>query len=654
MSRPARVALGEDLAFIACVLAAAVLPLAWGPWFDGPFVAIKRAVYDWAGVLALAGVGLVGGPRVGARLPRLVVIGMLAVLATLIAAFAMSVGGRFGAHLAEPSIVSFVNLFALTLAATTLSEGRRRTIAWLVTAAASIVALFGLAQHFTSTPFIGTRSGLPGSTFGYRNQAAEWLVLALPFTATRLVEPGRTARSCASVALVLEVALIVATRARGSWLALAAVAALSGWMLFAHLARRHALLLVGSIAVVAAIAVAAPFGRGDGHDDKRDEAVGALLASSVDRQTPALRSRIGLWSRSAEMFRDHPWWGVGPGNWPIALGRYAEPNGVADGVIGPNMIHQHAHLDVLERAAETGIVGTLAWLLWVFGTSSLAVARLRVARRARQGGGEHRAMQGAGEHHAMAGAGEHRATQGAGDYEARDGATIGAAAWLGVLVIGLTAFPLEMPGTLALTAIALGHLVPPPVPDDTTRALSRGELAFALVALLAALVLAPRPFHALRASYHVARASELLFDAAEFDADAALAQLDAAERAAPSSLLVRMRRVQVLIRAGRAVEAEAAARATLPLQPYGATVWNAIALAELMQGRNEEARDHSAHALELMADFPRALEVHARASERLGDRATAVRDRARARELSSDTHETRSARPPHTDAATDP
>jgi putative inorganic carbon (HCO3(-)) transporter len=73
----------------------------------------------------------------------------------------------------------------------------------------------------------------------------------------------------------------------------------------------------------------------------------------------AVIERMAHWQAAVGMFTDHPWLGVGIGNYPVAypqyaVGRWRDPLG-------------HAHNYYLNIAAEAGIVGLGAYLL-LFGT----------------------------------------------------------------------------------------------------------------------------------------------------------------------------------------------------------------------------------------------------------------------------------------------
>ncbi len=79
-----------------------------------------------------------------------------------------------------------------------------------------------------------------------------------------------------------------------------------------------------------------------------------VQATQVDDANFAVLERMAHWQAALGMFGDHPWTGVGIGNYAVAypryaLGRWQDPLG-------------HAHNYYLNVAAETGLVGLLAFL----------------------------------------------------------------------------------------------------------------------------------------------------------------------------------------------------------------------------------------------------------------------------------------------------
>ena len=217
-------------------------------------------------------------------------------------------------------------------------------------------------------------------------------------------------------ALALELVYLAVTRARGAWLGAACGLGAAIWLSRIRISRRSLGAAVGAVAI-AAVAAVLPgrFNPRDAGDAKRYSGLVQVLEGGFDAHSTALKTRLGLWRRSVTMIGDYPIAGVGPGNWPRVFPSYAEPHATRDGVLSDTLAPRQAHEDYLERAGETGIPGLLALGVLAFGVAVAARARLRVR-------GE--------DAHVVAGA---------------------AGAWVALGVLCFASFPLEMPGTLALS-----------------------------------------------------------------------------------------------------------------------------------------------------------------------------------------------------------
>ncbi len=300
----------------------------------------------------------------------------------------------------------------------------------MITVSAGIVSVLGLLQHVRLLPFALPVISVPGSTFGNRNIAAEAVALSIPFGLAAL---GRNARRDGRAAWVVMVALLLAELAvcgRDAG-ARRVDGCRAGVGMFALIRRpalsRTAWLALVPIGAVLLLAVLVP-GRWmprDALDAKRFAPGASVVRDAVDPQSPVIRTRVGLWRRTLAMWRDGPTAGVGPGNFAVMFPRYAEPRAAADGVMSATMVPRRPHNELLERLAETGVVGVLAFVA-LFGAALAAGWRWRRAP--------------------------------GGDAGAVDAVAAAAGTVAAVLGCGLTAFPLAMPATALLTAVALGLL----------------------------------------------------------------------------------------------------------------------------------------------------------------------------------------------------
>ncbi len=111
--------------------------------------------------------------------------------------------------------------------------------------------------------------------------------------------------------------------------------------------------LFSAIVLVLIIAAAALIGMGELSFKFTD---GLLKDISKSNQS----SRLFIWDKTFELIKDKPLFGVGHGNFETA---YAE---LLDSSKGETINRPHAHNDVIDKAAVTGIPGAIVYLLiWV-------------------------------------------------------------------------------------------------------------------------------------------------------------------------------------------------------------------------------------------------------------------------------------------------
>jgi O-antigen ligase len=500
-------------------------------------------------------------------------------------------------------------MFGLACGAALLAdqpEPRQRLLE-AISAAAAVVSAIGIWQHLELTSLAIPVISAPGATFGNRNLAAEAVAMSLPLTVGAAAgAPGPGTRTALIAALALELVYLAATRTRGAWLGGAA-----GLLTVLALARPRWSRRAVAVALIAvALAASAALIPGPANpryigDQKRLASGIDVAQASFDPQSIALRTRLGLWRRTLEMVRDHPIWGVGPGNWPIVFPRYAEPSASREGVLSAAMAPRQAHDDVLERIAETGVVGFAAFA-WLVLSVVLAVQhRLRAA-----------------------------------DESARASTAAAAGALVALAGAGCTGFPLEMPATIALGGLALGLVAPGAEPvsiagNTASWTLSpraariRPWLGRAAVGLAVSFVLwaGVRAERELRASYWLGRAERTLRSERSLPAATrALYALDRARAANPDEFRVHLRTSQMMLRLHRASDAAQAARRALALEPVSPNAWATLAAAQLAKGDARGARASTSRALDLLHDYPFALFVDGEAARLTGDSAGAASD----------------------------
>jgi len=222
------------------------------------------------------------------------------------------------------------------------------------------VALIGIAQRNWGLDII-QQAAPPASTFGNRNHAAQYIVIALPAALATLLcgTRRRFVQILVALVVVAELVFVYYTKAKGAWLAvlwqLAFAVLLCLWVWCSdetsadrsRKRRRIALSLalcfaVGGAAVLPAIYVVSP-----------------AVQHSLD-------SRIPLWANSLAVFRQSPITGVGTNNWQIVYPRYARAV-TLDSASSVRKSPLTPHNDYIHFVCEVGLVGTglLLWLLIV-------------------------------------------------------------------------------------------------------------------------------------------------------------------------------------------------------------------------------------------------------------------------------------------------
>ena len=181
---------------------------------------------------------------------------------------------------------------------------------------------------------------------------------------------------CGAAALLLA-AGIGMSWSRGGWLALAAALT----MVIALRSQRTALLTLGAGAVLIGVIGLTGIGWLPDPIEGRLHDLGSYLGGPDPARTEitdanfAVLERLAHWQAGLDMFSDHPWLGVGIGNFSAAYEKYALPHWYEP--LG------HAHNIFINFLAETGVAGAGAFALVWLGAWRLS---WRTARRAARHG----------------------------------------------------------------------------------------------------------------------------------------------------------------------------------------------------------------------------------------------------------------------------
>ncbi len=291
---------------------------------------------------------------------------VLTALFALLCVLLIASGGATSLPLAIKESLKWVLLFlafVLTSAYVRTEADARGVLAALFCAGAGqgLVGLVQFVGGFGPPTFAVGGFMRAHGNFGQPNPFAGYLgtILPLALALAAIPHPGRF-RTIARVALVATGLGIILSLSRGAWLGLLIALAVMALVWSARTRRFVAptatvLVLVGLLGILGALPLA----------------LATRVTSVVDnfgifdaRLVPptsenfAVVERMAHWQAGWEMFLDHPWLGVGPGNYPAVYERYA--------IAGWREPLGHAHNYYLNMAAETGLVGLTTFLLFLY------------------------------------------------------------------------------------------------------------------------------------------------------------------------------------------------------------------------------------------------------------------------------------------------
>lgn len=234
--------------------------------------------------------------------------------------------------------------------------------------AAGIVSILGIAQTWGADIPTLLPTGGPGSTFGNKNMAAQYLLFVLPAVFYLLLYSSESSREWLYAVLAgLIGTYFIYTRTRAAWGAtLFSVIALSCCLPRSSLQspnplqlkrRKLAFVLGVGIFVVAMNAIPPYF-------LPNFRVVPALfqLETMLELETDTSgREHFAIWANSLAIFTDHPILGAGKGNFRFIYPVYAR-RVVEDHSFTPQRRAADAHNDYVQLLAETGSLGAAAFL----------------------------------------------------------------------------------------------------------------------------------------------------------------------------------------------------------------------------------------------------------------------------------------------------
>ncbi|MCH7824218.1 MAG: O-antigen ligase family protein [Acidobacteria bacterium] len=244
--------------------------------------------------------------------------------------------------------------------------------------------LVGLYQTVTTTPAPGDAIYRATGPLGHYMTFSGVLLVSVP---ALLTIRGGTKRLAAHLVAGSAVGMIGLTLTRSAWIGCGTALVVFFASRFVSPAKtsggravpreRPALYALG--ALVALVIIAVLLSALAGPDALYDRA-----ASTFSTENPSNLDRIAMAATGLKMIKAHPWLGIGPG-----LMERVYPAWVVDWAVHEE--NPHLHNNLLQIAAERGLIGLTAWLWMMAAFAILAWRILRAAGPTGQGGPEARA-----------------------------------------------------------------------------------------------------------------------------------------------------------------------------------------------------------------------------------------------------------------------
>lgn len=257
-------------------------------------------------------------------------------------------------------------------------DGFRRELVGIVVAGAAAVAFTSVLQAFGVTSDLFSLARSPGGTLGNRNAVAHVAALALPLVVAGAFGARRARWALAALpVLMLLVGVIVVTRSRAAWVATVAVLvvfAVGAWLRRWEAPKARLLMLGGAALVGLGLALALP----NALRWNSDSPYADSLRDLVNANEGSGRGRILQYQHTAEIARDRPLLGVGPGNWPVVYPAYAPPGDPSLSKATGMAMNPWPSSDLVATVAERGFVvgGLLGVFALLVGLGSLRRVRM--------------------------------------------------------------------------------------------------------------------------------------------------------------------------------------------------------------------------------------------------------------------------------------
>ncbi|HZO73787.1 MAG TPA: O-antigen ligase family protein [Ktedonobacteraceae bacterium] len=296
--------------------------------------------------------------REGFNLPRYLAIAMVLLLLAML----ISMPTAFNLSSSLKELSKWLEAAVILLLGAQYIRTRRQVwiLVTIIILAAVSQALLGYAQAFLNLgpeAFVRDAGLRVYGTFGQPNPYAGYINMGLSITAAlALLARGWAIQGLAACATVLLALALYLSQSRGGEIAITAALFLIAVVGLPHL---HRLVKLGGIGV---LGVAAAYLAGLLPDSLLAPILRTLGLTSISLSLPSKQDfstaeRLAHWIAGIRMFQDHPFTGVGIGNYADAYPHYfitifVNPLG-------------HAHNYYINIAAEAGIFGLVTFLLFL-------------------------------------------------------------------------------------------------------------------------------------------------------------------------------------------------------------------------------------------------------------------------------------------------
>lgn len=240
---------------------------------------------------------------------------------------------------------------------------------WIVISG-GIVSLLGIAQVWGMNIPTLIPTGGPGSTFGNKNMAAQYLLFVIPASFYLLLSTSEAKREWFYAFLASLAAIyFIYTGTRAAWGG-ATVAFLILWFCLRtrgfspqellSFSKRKWGFLLGIVVFVVAMQTIPPYFIPNFGAPPTLTRLQSMLEMETDTSA---QGRFAIWANTLAMFKDHPLMGVGKGNYQFNYPLYAR-RVMKDRSFSAEVTAKETHNDYVQLLAETGIAG-FGVFLWV-------------------------------------------------------------------------------------------------------------------------------------------------------------------------------------------------------------------------------------------------------------------------------------------------